>query len=76
MVSWGISAYADLRQLMKSSLEDALVGFYVVHDQGWPTGFQSGSYQAIDLAMVNILSLLLPTNSLSFSQYGRELHYV
>ena len=45
-----------------------------MHDQGWPTGFQSGSYQATDLTMVNILSLLLTINLLSFSQYGMELH--
>ena len=51
MVSWGISAHAHLRHLIKSSLEDALVGFFVMHDQEWPTGFQSGSYRATDLAI-------------------------
>ena len=55
MVSWRISAHADLRQLIKSSLKDDLVGFFVVHDQGWPTDIQWDSYQVIDLAMVNIL---------------------
>ena len=78
MVSSGISVHADLRLLIKSSLEDSLVGFFrsVVHDRGRPTGFQSGSYQATDLAMISILSFVLPTNPLSFSQYGRELHLV
>ena len=56
MVSWRFYAHADHRQLMKS-LVDGLVGFIVMHDQGWHIGFQSGSYQATNLAVVNILSL-------------------
>ena len=45
-----------------------------MHDQRWPRGFQSSSHQATDLAIINILFFLLPSNPLSFSQYGRELH--
>ena len=74
MVSWGISAHADLRRLMKSALEGGLVGFFrSARSSMVKNGSQvfnhiiSGSYQATDLVMVNILSLLLPSNPLSFS---------
>ena len=61
--------------MIKSSLEDDLVDLFIVHDQGWPTGFQLGSYQMTDLVTVNTLFLLLQSNPLSFLQDGKELYF-
>ena len=79
MVSSEISAHAHLRQLIKSSLQDGLVGFFrsarsrMAHK--FSIGFISNDWLGHGKYFIpSFANQSFVTNPLSFSQYVRELH--